>query len=317
MRVIFLGTPAPAVPSLDAIVGAGHEIPLVVTQPDRPAGRSKAPRSSPVKERAIALGLPVIQPEKVRGPEFAAALAAARPEAIAVVAYGRLLVRPVLEVAPHGAINVHFSLLPAYRGAAPVQWALARSENETGVTTFRIDDGLDSGGILEQRSLAIGAGERAPALLARLAALGAETLVSTLAGLASGTIRPVPQDPSRISLAPLLKREDGFWDPAWTARELTGRVRGFDPWPGVWAVRGGRRLRLAEVAEVPEFATDAPAGTVLGIDRDAVSLACASGTVASVAAVQPEGGRAMSASAAVNGRLLSPKDRLESPRSAA
>jgi methionyl-tRNA formyltransferase len=317
MRVVFLGTPAPAVPSLDAIVRAGHDVPLVVTQPDRPAGRSKALRPSPVKERAMALGLTVIQPEKVRAPAFATALAAARPEALAVVAYGRLLVRPVLDVARHGAINVHFSMLPAYRGAAPVQWALARGERETGVTTFRIDEGLDTGDILEQRPLSIAPDERAPALLDRLAVLGAEMLVSTLAGLAEGTIRPVRQDPSRVSVAPLLTRDDGCWDPGWSARELAGRVRGFDPWPGVWALWAGRRVRLAEAAELTDSSTGAPPGTVLARRHDAITLACASGTVASIASVQPEGGRAMSASAAVNGRLISPKGRLESPRTQA
>jgi methionyl-tRNA formyltransferase len=317
MKVVFLGTPAPAVPSLEAIVRAGHDVRLVVTQPDRPAGRSKALRPSPVKERALALDLPVIQPEKVRGPEFAAAIAAARPEALAVVAYGRLLVRPVLSIPRHGAINVHFSLLPAYRGAAPVQWALARGERDTGVTTFRIDDGLDTGDILEQRPLSITPDERAPALLGRLADVGAELLVSTLAGLEAGTIQPVRQDPSLASPAPLLTRKDGYWDPAWSAAELAGRVRGFDPWPGVWALRAGRRLRLAEASALEDSSTDAPPGTVLALAHDAITLACAAGTVASIATIQPEGGRAMSASAAVNGRLLSPKDRLESPRTAA
>ena len=314
MRVVFLGTPTAAVPSLDAIVRAGHDVPLVVTQPDRPAGRSKALRPSPVKLRALSLGLPVIQPEKVRAPEFAAALAAARPDALAVVAYGRLLVRRVLDVPPHGAINVHFSVLPAYRGAAPVQWALARGERETGVTTFRIDEGLDTGDILEQTKLSIAADERAPALLDRLSVIGAELLVSTLAGLGAGTIRPVRQDPSRASLAPLLTREDGYWDPAWSATELAGRVRGFDPWPGVWALRAGRRLRLAEAIELADSSTGAPSGTVLALTDDAITLACASGTVASIASIQPEGGRAMSAQAAVNGRLITLKDRLESPR---
>lgn len=313
MKVVFIGTPESALPALDAILAAGHRVPLVVTQPDRPVGRSKAPLPPAVKTSALARGLSVIQPARVRTPEFLGAIAAAGPDALVVVAYGRMLPRPVLDVARLGAINLHFSLLPAYRGAAPVQWALARGESVTGVTTFRLDDGLDTGELLAQRPVAIRPDERAPALLARLAAVGALLLADTLAGLAASTLAPQPQDDAKASAAPILTREDGFWDAAWTARELEGRVRAFDPWPGVWAARLGTRVRIVGVRARLEASTDAASGTVLSIERNGVLVASALRTVALVVRVQREGGREMSAREAVNGRLLAAGDRLERP----
>jgi methionyl-tRNA formyltransferase len=183
-----MGTPESAMPSLDAILAAGHDVPLVCTQPDRPVGRSKAPRPSPVKVLALARGLTVIQPAKVRTPALLEAIVEASADVLAVVAYGRILTRQVLGKARHGGVNLHFSLLPAFRGAAPVQWALARGERTTGVTTFRIDEGLDSGDLLLQQSVAIAPREHAPELLSRLAVDGARLLVETLDGLAAGSI---------------------------------------------------------------------------------------------------------------------------------
>lgn len=316
MRIVFLGTPATAVPSLEALLAQGHDVGLVVTQPDRPAGRSGREQPPPVKLCAEAHGLRVAQPAKVRSPEFLAAIAAERPEVLVVVAYGRILPKPVLEAAPLGAINVHFSLLPSLRGAAPVQWALARGARETGVTTFRIDEGLDTGALLLQRRVAIAPGEHAPALLARLAAVGAEVLVATLAGLASGTVVPKPQDHASATAAPILAREDGWWDPAWSARDLEGRVRGFDPWPGVWASRSGSRIRIVEAAATAETC-DAEPGTVLALQRDAFLVACSGGTVAAVVSVQPEGRKTLRARDAANGRQLAPGDRLGRIESAA
>ena len=317
MRIVFLGTPETALPSLEAILAAGHDVSLVCTQPDRPAGRRKEPQASPVKQFALARNLRVIQPEKVRTPQFLEAILGAAPDVLAVVAYGRILARPVLDAARHGAINLHFSLLPALRGAAPVQWALARGEHETGVTTFRIDEGLDTGDLLGQRRVAIAEAEHAPALLGRLAVEGAALLVETLGGLAAGSITPKPQDHARATSAPILTREDGRWDEAWTAWHLEGRVRGFDPWPGVWAVRGGKRLRIAGAAALAGASSAADPGTVLSSDAEGVRVACAGGTVAIVDSVQPEGGRAMSVREAVNGRLLCPGDRIERPEPAA
>ena len=308
-----MGTPESAVPALDAVLAAGHDVALVVTQPDRPAGRRKAPQPPPVKTFSLARGLRVIQPEKVRTPQFLEAIVAAGPDALVVVAYGRILTRPVLGAARHGAVNLHFSLLPAFRGAAPVQWALARGESTTGVTTFRLDEGLDTGDLLGQSRVAIAPGEHAPALLARLAVGGAALLVETLAGFAAGSIRPRPQEHERATTAPILTREHGLWDPAWSARDLEGRVRGVAPWPGVWAAHAGRRLRIAASRAVPREFTDAVPGTVLALDGEGVRVACAGGTVAVVGTVQPEGGRVMRAREAVNGRLLRPGDRFERP----
>jgi methionyl-tRNA formyltransferase len=312
-----MGTPVTALPSLEAILAAGHDVSLVCTQPDRPTGRKKTPQPSPVKQFALVRNLRVIQPEKVRTPQFLEAIAGVAPDVLAVVAYGRILSRPVLDAARHGAVNLHFSLLPSLRGAAPVQWALARGEHETGVTTFRIDDGLDTGDLLAQRRVMIAPGEHAPALLGRLADVGASLLVETLGGLASGSIAPKPQDHARATAAPILTREDGRWDDAWTASQLEGRVRGFDPWPGVWAAREERRLRIAGATASHGVSADADPGTILSYSAEGVRLACAGGTVAVVDSIQPEGGRVMSAREAVNGRLLSPGDRIGRPEPAA
>jgi methionyl-tRNA formyltransferase len=311
VRVVFLGTPAAAVPSLEAILRAGHDVPLVVTRADKPVGRSGTPEAPAVKVAAVAAGIPVFQPTKVRDAAFLDAIAGARPDALAVVAYGRILTRAVLDVARHGAINVHFSLLPKYRGAAPVAWALCRGESETGATTFRLDEGLDTGDVLGVRSVRIEPVEHAPSLLSRLAKIGGELLVETLAGLDAGTIVPRPQDHSLATLAPLISRADGAWDPAWTAREVEGRVRGLDPWPGVWAMLRGKRVRIVAARAMEGSTSEAP-GSVVEIERS-TALACASGTLLVLDAIQPEGRRAMSAREAASGRQIAPGDRLERP----
>jgi methionyl-tRNA formyltransferase len=312
-----MGTPESAVLALDAILEAGHDVPLVVTRPDRPVGRKKAPQPPPLKAFAIPRGLRLIQPDTLRAPEVLEAVAGATPDVLAVVAYGRILTRRILEAARLGAVNLHFSLLPAYRGAAPVQWALALGEEVTGVTTFRIDEGLDTGDLLGQRKVAIAPGEHAPALLGRLAVTGAALLVETLDGLAAGSIRPTPQDDDRATTAPMLTPQDGHWDPSWSARDLEGRVRGFDPWPGVWMKRQGKRLRVVDARALTDAISQDVSGTVLELDGDAVRLSCAGGTVAVVGSVQPGGGRVMRARDAVNGRLLRPGDRIERPEHAA
>jgi len=316
VRVVFLGTPPTAVPSLEAILAAGHDVPLVVTRPDRPSGRSGALQPSAVKRAAAGRGLAVLQPESLRGPETAAAIARERADVLAIVAYGRKLPAAMLRSAPLGAVNLHFSLLPAYRGAAPVAWALARGETSTGVSTFLLDEGLDTGDLLEQVRLPIEPAEHAPALLARLAGVGAPALVRTLDALASGTARATPQDHGRATTAPLLRRDDGAFDAAWSARDLEGRVRGFDPWPGVWAQRQGSRLRITSARALDGTVITSAPGTVLA-EGERICVACASGTVAEILAVQPEGRRAVSAREARNGRQLLPGDRLEPPRPAA
>jgi methionyl-tRNA formyltransferase len=274
-----------------------------------PTGRPVA-QASPVKRRAEELAIPVAQPRSLKAPGFDALVSAAAADAIVVVAYGRILPGRILETAPRGAINVHFSLLPELRGAAPVQWALARGYEDTGVTTFRLDEGLDTGDVLLQEPVVIAPGEHAPALLARLAETGARLLVATLDGLAAGSVPPRPQDGARATQAPILTRDDGRWQPTWTARTLEGRVRGFDPWPGVWARRGGPRLRIVEARALIGASSDAEPGTMLGLAGDAMRLSCADGSVAEISRVQTEGRRAVSAREAASGRQLAPGDRL-------
>jgi len=311
VRIVFLGTPGVAVTALRALAAGGHRVSLVVTRPDRPQGRSGRPAPPPVKQAAADLGIEVHQPTKVRGRAFREELTRHRPEVLVVVAYGRILTRAVLETATAGAINVHFSLLPRYRGAAPVQWALARGERATGVTTMQIDEELDAGDLLMQREVAIEPGEHAPALQERLARVGAELLVETLARLESGALEPRGQDHGLATFAPLLTRADGEVDPALAAPEIEGRVRGFDPWPGAWVGRSGKRLRLVEAAATGETEAGAMPGQVLGFKGDRLLVACGGGTLLGVDSVQPEGRRVLTAREAANGRQIAPGDRLE------
>lgn len=309
---MFLGTPEVAVPTLSLLLERGADVPLVITQPDRPVGRSATPQPPPVKRFALERGLPVSQPRRVRDEAFLTSIVDARPDLLVVVAYGRILPDPVLTAAPHGAVNVHFSLLPAYRGAAPVQWAIARGEGTTGVTTMRIGAELDAGDVYDQERVAIGAHERAPELFSRLARSGAALLARTVAALEDGTARPTPQDPWRVTLAPMLTRDDGAWRPSLRAAEVDARIRGFDPWPGVWAKVAGRRLRLLDAVPV-EGSTEAPPGTLLEARGESIAVACAEGTLLELREVQPDGARGMPAGAALHGRRLAIGDRLEPP----
>jgi methionyl-tRNA formyltransferase len=247
VRVVFLGTSAFAVPALLALARK-HTIPLVVTQPDRPAGRHAVLTPSPVKVEARALGLPVADPERINREEALALLREAAPEAILVASYGQLLKRPVFSLPPLGTINLHASLLPRYRGAAPIHWAIVRGETETGVTTFLIDEGMDTGPVLLKRPVPIGEDETAGELHDRLAVLGADVILETLDGLAKGTLAPVPQPAEGATLAPRLERDDGRLDWEKTARELHNQVRGMNPWPGAFALLGEQRVKLHRTA---------------------------------------------------------------------
>jgi methionyl-tRNA formyltransferase len=232
MRLVFLGTPAFAVPTLEAIARAGHEIAAVVTQPDRPRGRGQHPMPPPVKEVALGLGLTVYQPERVRRPEAVEHLRGIGAEAMVIVGYGQIIPQSVIDLAPLGIINVHASLLPKYRGAAPIQWAILNGESRTGVTTMRIDAGLDTGEMLLKSETPIAADENAIELGRRLAVLGADLLVETLAGLRAGILVPEKQDPAQATWAPLLKKADGVIDWAKPAESIHNQVRGLQPWPG-------------------------------------------------------------------------------------
>src|SRR5215831_14112559 len=241
LTVVFCGTPRFAVPTLDRLIEAGLRVPLVVTQPDKPRGRGMEMSFSPVKQRALELGIPVAQPEKIKTNEqFRKQLAELRAEAIIVVGYGRIIPQWMIEMPALGNLNVHASLLPKYRGAAPMQWAIARGETVTGVTTMRIDAGLDTGDILQQKEFPIAPEDTAEMLAPRLADVGSKLMVETLHGLEAGTVIARPQDHSQSSLAPILKKEDGLIDFGRTAREISHRLRGFQPWPGAFTSFRGK-----------------------------------------------------------------------------
>ena len=269
MRIAFLGTPAFAVPALDALVGAGHEVLAVVAQPDRPAGRGQELREPATKAWARNRGVPVLQPLKVRDGALAAALGALTPDLLVVVAYGRILGEDLLRLAPQGAVNVHASLLPRFRGAAPIQWAVAEGERETGVTIMQMDAGLDTGDILLQRALLVG-GDDAEALALRLAALGGDALVTALRLLEEGRVVPVRQDGARATLAPVLEKEHGRLDFRLPAARLAARILGFRPWPGAYTTLSGRTIKVHAAAAVdgaglaPGAARATPEGLLVG-----------------------------------------------------
>src|ERR1700729_1636161 len=251
LNLVFCGTPSFAVPTLEKLVAAGLRLPLVVTQPDRPKGRGLELVSSPVKKSALRLNLSVTQPDRIRSnDEFRAQLSALKPDAIIIVGYGRIIPQWMLEIPPLGNINLHASLLPKYRGAAPIQWAIANGESITGVTTMRIDAGLDTGDILMQSEMAILPDDTAETLAPKLASAGAELMIETLRGLESRIVKPSPQDHSRATLAPILKKEDGRMDFSRSAYELFNRIRGFRPCPGAFTTFKGKNMQVQRAEPV-------------------------------------------------------------------
>ncbi len=307
-RVVFFGTPAFAVPSLDALVAAGCTVAAAVTQPDRPVGRHQVPTPPPVKEAALSYGIPVLQPEKVRTPEFEAAVRGFSPDLLVTAAYGRILPAGVLGAARIAPLNVHASLLPRYRGASPIQRCLIDGATETGVTIMRMDEGMDTGDVLLQRSVPVPEDMDAEALEALLSRLGALALVEALDRIRAGTAVFTPQDASRATVVKPLDREDGRIDWSASARAVRDLVRGTVPWPGAFTTLDGRRLKvhrarvLAE-GEAPgavrgatasERAHSAAPGTVLGLLPDGLAVACGDGATA-LLEVQPESGRRMGA----------------------
>ncbi len=316
MDVVFCGTPRFAVPTLQALLDAGEfKLRLVVTQPDRPRGRGLQLAPSPVKQLALSRNLPVVQPAKIKeNPEFRAQLQAIRPQAIVVVGYGRIIPQWMIELPPLGNINLHASLLPKYRGAAPIQWAIANGESVTGVTTMRIDAGLDTGDILLQREVSIRADDTAESLAPRLAEEGARLMVQTLCGLREGRITPRPQDHTQATLAPVLTREDARIDWRRTAREIWNRMRGFQPWPGAFTTFRGKNLNLWEAR--PLEAAFAPPPRMSGeirIQDERLLVACGGGTALELLTVQPEGKRRMSARDFLHGYRPRPGERLGVP----
>lgn len=313
LKLVFCGTPEFAVPTLEAVLAAGHEVPLVVTQPDKAVGRKAELQAPPVKRTAEAHGIRVGQPEKIRhNDEFRAELGAIRPDAIVVVAYGRIIPKWMLDLPPLGNINLHGSLLPKYRGAAPIQWVIANGETETGLTTMRLDEGLDTGDILLQERVPIAPDQTSVELAPILAGVGANLLVKTLAGLEEGSLRATPQDNSRATLAPILKREDGRVDWQRSAAQIQNRWRGFQPWPGAFTLFRGKKLtlhglRVADAA-VRRLENAAP-GTLMQDGRD-LYAACGEGTWLQVLEVQLEGKRRLPADAFLRGAVLASGERL-------
>ncbi|MGA7573687.1 MAG: methionyl-tRNA formyltransferase [Terriglobales bacterium] len=311
-NLVFCGTPRFAVPTLERLVEAGFFLPLVVTQPDRPRGRGMEISVSPVKDGAVRLGLTVVQPAAIKNNvEFRDQLAAIRPDAIVVVGYGRIIPQWMIDLPRLGNLNLHASLLPKYRGAAPIQWAIASGESVTGVTTMRIDAGLDTGDILMQREMPIALEDTAETLGPKLASIGADLMVETLRGLENGAVHPSPQDHSLASLAPILTKEDGRMDFARSPRDLFNRLRGFQPWPGAFTIYKGKTLQVHRAQPAQAAVALAPAEIAVQASHLLVGCGAKSpDSVLELLEVQLEGKRRMSASEFINGYRLKSGDHL-------
>ena len=307
LDLVFCGTPAFAVPTLEKLVGAEYRVQLVVTQPDRPKGRGLDLVPSPVMQSAAKLGLPIVQPDRIKAnEEFRAQLISLKPDAIIVVGYGRLIPQWMLDLPPLGNINLHASLLPKYRGAAPIQWAIARGETVTGVTTMRIDAGLDTGDILLQREMRIEDEDTAETLAPRLAAMGADLMVETLRGLQAGSIQRRPQDHAKASLAPILKKEDGLIDFSRAASEILNRMRGFQPWPGAYTKFRSKSLQVVKARTASEMV---PPGT-LRAEGDRLVVGCGQNSSLEFLEVQLEGKKRNSARDFLHGYRLTAGEKL-------
>ncbi|MGC1449444.1 MAG: methionyl-tRNA formyltransferase [Candidatus Sulfotelmatobacter sp.] len=309
LNVVFCGTPRFAVPTLERVVAAGHRVHLVVTQPDRPKGRGLALVQSPVKESALKLNLPITQPDRIKtNDEFRAQLTALKPDAIIIVGYGRIIPQWMLDLPPLGNINLHASLLPKYRGAAPIQWAIANGETVTGVTTMRIDAGLDTGDILLQQELPIAPDDTSETLAPRLASIGADLVVETLRSLQARTVHPHPQDNSQASLAPILKKEDGVMDFSRSATDLFNRIRGFQPWPGAHTKFRGKTLQILKARPAADVLPPAE----LHVLSDRLVVGCAHNSSLELLEIQLEGKKRSNAPNFIHGYRPNPGEKLAS-----
>jgi methionyl-tRNA formyltransferase len=298
LNLVFCGTPQFAVPTLEKLVEAGFGVRLVVTQPDRPKGRGLGLVEPAVKLSAVRLGLPTYQPEKIKqNDELRARLEEIAPAAVIVVGYGRIIPPWMLQLPKHGNINLHASILPKYRGAAPIQWAIANGEMVTGVTTMRIDEGLDSGDILLQQEMPIFDEDTSETLAPKLAALGADLMIETLRGLQAGTVQPQKQDNARATLAPILKKEDGRIDFGRSAQEIYNRLRGFQPWPGAFTTFRGRGLNITAI----KLAAEQVAPGELLVSNGQLFVGCGHESAIELLEVQPEGKKRMAARDFVHG----------------
>ena len=306
LNLVFCGTPRFAVPTLDKLLAAGHSVPLVVTQPDRPRGRGMDVAVSPMKDAAIRLGIALLQPATIKNnAEFRDQLAAIAPDAVIVVGYGRIIPQWMIDLPQLGNLNLHASLLPKYRGAAPIQWAIANGESITGVTTMRIDAGLDTGDILMQREIPIAPEDTAETLGPKLASIGADLMVETLRGLDTGQVRPTPQDHSQATLAPILKKEDGRMDFTRSADDLFNRLRGFQPWPGAFTTFKGKTLQVHH-AQPLQHAVKLTPGEI-AVEGTRLFVGCGKNkaqdadTALELIEIQLEGKRRMTAQEFING----------------
>ena len=303
MKILFMGTPEFAVPSLNALLGAGHTVCGVFTQPDKPKNRGMKLLPSPVKVCALSHEIPVFQPAKMRDGEALGYLRELDPELIVVAAYGKILPSEILDYPVKGCINVHSSLLPKYRGAAPINWAILNGEAVTGVTIMHMAPALDAGDIISQASTPIGADETAPMLTARLAELGAELLVSAVEAIGAGTAARTPQDEADSTYAPMLSRELSPMDWSKPARTLHDQVRGLLPWPAAVAEFGGIRCKVFST-DIPLQTTDAAPGTILEAGKRGIDIACGGGTVLHIDELQADGGKRMKAADYLRGHPL-------------
>lgn len=324
-RLVFFGTPDFAVPSLEALIRSGRRPMRVVTQPSRRSGRGRRFQAPPVAQAAERHGIPVLQPRRVREPDFLDTVAQLEPQLAVVVAFGQIFPRSLLDIPEHGCLNVHASLLPAYRGAAPIQAAIAAGEPSTGVTTMKMDEGMDTGPMLLKRSLTIGESETAEELSRRLAALGGEALLETLEALEGGHLCPEPQGEEEASYAPQIRKEDGRVDWSVTAEELSNRLRAFTPWPGLTAGFRGNPVKLlqAEPVSLPASAALAAAspgdaggsftmpGCYLGLAGDHLAIRCGGDLALGVRRLQRAGRKPLDARDFVNGERLAPGETFE------
>ena len=307
LNLVFCGTPRFAVPTLEKLVAANFRVHLVVTQPDRPKGRGLELVQSPAKESALKLNLPITQPDRIKtNDEFRAQLTALKPDAIIVVGYGRIIPQWMLDLPPLGNINLHASLLPKYRGAAPIQWAIANGEPVTGVTTMRIDAGLDTGDMLLQQELPIAPNDNAETIAPRLAAIGADLTVETLRRLQSSSLAPRPQDNAQATLAPILKKEDGLIDFARSAAEIFNRIRGFQPWPGAYTKFRGKNLQILQA----QPATEALPPAELRVNSDRLYVGCGNETSLELREIQLEGKKRATARDFIHGYRPQPGEKL-------
>jgi methionyl-tRNA formyltransferase len=311
LRLVFCGTPQFAVPTLTLLLAQpDFEILAVITQPDRPRGRGQEVSFSPIKETALARELPLFQPEKIRTPESEQLLQEKNPDAIIIIAYGQIIPARLLNIPKLGWINAHASLLPKYRGAAPIQWAIANGETVTGVTTMRIDAGMDTGDMLLQRELPIGPDERSPELSSRLAELSASLMVETLDALRSGSLQPRPQNHADANLAPLLKKDDGRIDWALSAQTIYNRMRGFAPWPGAYAVFDGAICQIVGRPVSQEDELSLAPGEIR-VRSSELLVGCGRKTLLGVSRVKVQGRKEVSALEFANGAHLQPGERFD------